>query len=425
VAFRVSITKQDRKRKLLSGRTIVQTRYFVNYREPKTGERKVPSFERQKDAEAFRNKLIADIQNGTYSDPRKAPTIAEIIDHFATLKRGQVRARTVTGYEAVYPMITGPLLAGTSAERNWHTRTGVLPPGTRLLPMLGKVRVTELTTADIRQWHNTVEEQVSLYTANRAKMLLKAALDFAAEDFNFRPPAMPAQLGRGHVKKKKQILSLEQVSVLLEAARKDPHQGVYYAFPFLAGTRLSEQLGLLWEDVDFDANLVRIRHTQEEDGTIVEMTKSTAGARDVPMASLLRELLLAWKVACPRIKGNLYRVFPGQGVIQAWPKPRQGGGGPLWQQNFRNRIWHPALERNGLPPVSPHSARHSFISTLQAQGIEVGLVAKLAGHASAVVTLSHYTQAVRGGEAAVVALERAFTSPPSASPAVEEQHVAG
>ena len=60
--------------------------------------------------------------------------------------------------------------------------------------------------------------------------------------------------------------------------------------------------------------------------------------------------------------------------------------------------------------VIPHSARHLFISTMQAQGIEVGLVAKLAGHANASITLSHYTQAVRGGEAAIAALERAFGS---------------
>jgi hypothetical protein len=46
--------------------------------------------------------------------------------------------------------------------------------------------------------------------------------------------------------------------------------------------------------------------------------------------------------------------------------------------------------------VTPHSARLSFISTLQAQGVEVGLVAKLAEHKSAVVTLSHYTRAIRG-----------------------------
>jgi hypothetical protein len=46
---------------------------------------------------------------------------------------------------------------------------------------------------------------------------------------------------------------------------------------------------------------------------------------------------------------------------------------------------------------------------MQAQGIEVGLVAKLAGHASPNVTLSHYTQAVRNGDAAVKALEEAYS----------------
>jgi integrase len=40
-------------------------------------------------------------------------------------------------------------------------------------------------------------------------------------------------------------------------------------------------------------------------------------------------------------------------------------------------------------------------------GREVGLVAKLMGHANANVTLSHYMQAMRGGENAVAALEKA------------------
>ena len=66
------------------------------------------------------------------------------------------------------------------------------------------------------------------------------------------------------------------------------------------------------------------------------------------------------------------------------------------------------LKKIGLPAVTPHSARHSFISTLQAQGVEVGLVAKLAGHKNAVVTLSHYTHAMRGGEDAVRMLDNAY-----------------
>jgi hypothetical protein len=86
----------------------------------------------------------------------------------------------------------------------------------------------------------------------------------------------------------------------------------------------------------------------------------------------------------------------------------RGGGGPLLYQNWLRRYWKPAFAKLDLPYVEPHSARHCFISTLQAQGVEVGLVAKLAGHANPAVTLSHYTQAVRGGEQAIAALEDAY-----------------
>jgi integrase len=86
-------------------------------------------------------------------------------------------------------------------------------------------------------------------------------------------------------------------------------------------------------------------------------------------------------------------------------------GRPLLYTNFIYTYWRPALKALGLPLVTPHSARHTFISTLQASGIEVGLVAKLAGHANVTVTLGHYTQAVRGGGMAVEALENAFTHP--------------
>jgi integrase len=272
------------------------------------------------------------------------------------------------------------------------------------------LKVQDLATSDIRSWHKTLATEVGWYSANRAKMFLRAALVLAAEDMNIRPPAMPGNLGRGKTKVKKAILSSEQITVLLRSAREDRERGVYVVFPFLAGTRPSEQLGLLWEDVDFEANVIHIRRMQERDGSLTNLTKTVAGTRDIPMSSLLRSMLLEWRVACPRRVGELHRVFPGPGRLQPWPLPRIGGGGPLLYWNFRKRFWASTLKRLGLPAVTPHSARHSFISTLQAQGIEVGLVAKLAGHSSAMVTLGHYTQAVRGAESAVEALERAFTA---------------
>jgi integrase len=406
----VNITKRERRRKLKSGAAVTLTRWVINYREPRTGKRRQLFFSRAADAQVRRNAIVTEIGTGTYSESHRSVTIADAVRRWLANREGEVKNGSLDGYRQTAAYVIGPLLSGTKEQRTEYTVTGKLPEGTRLLPMLGHVKIQDLTTGQIRAWHKTLSNEVSAYSANRAKMYLAAALALAAEDMNMRPPDMPTKLGRGKPKTKKLILTTDQVATLLQAARQNRDKGIYVAFPFLAGTRPSEQLGLLWEDIDFEANVIRIRRMQERDGTICDLTKTIAGSRDVPMCSLLRGMLLEWRLSCPRLGGELHRVFPGAGQMQPWPLPRIGGGGPLRYSNFRKRVWVPMLKRLGLPPVTPHSARHSFISTLQAQGIEVGLVAKLAGHANANVTLGHYTQAVRGGESAVAALERAYTA---------------
>ncbi len=408
----ISITKTTRRRKITDGSVREYPQYYVNYRDPQSGRRVRRAKDTKREAEALKAELIQKFAAGTYVDERTVPTVAEAAAHWLADREGKVKASTLKGYQVVVRgAIVGPLLEGTRQQRHDWTEKGVKPKGARFIKLLGEVKLSELTPAMIRIWHRTVVEQCGTYTANRAKSHLKTILAMAEEDFGVRAPAMPTGLARSRGKAKKAILTPEVIANLIAAAKADPDHGLYYAFPFLAGTRPSEQLGLLWEDVDFDRNVVRIRRIQERDGTLTEMTKTEAGTREIPMSATLREMLLAWRVRCPRKGKELHRVFPGPGRLQPWPKPRLGGGGPLLYQNFRKRFWEPAFQRLGLPYVTPHSARHSFISTLQAQGIEVGLVAQIAGHANPVVTLGHYTQAVRGGEAAVAALDRAYSVP--------------
>ena len=407
----INITKRARKRTLTSGAVVLQTRWVLNYREPRSGRRRQLFFDKQKDAQARRNQVIAEVETGTYSEDRtRNVTIRDIVQRWVESRRGEVKDGTLDGYQRATRNIIGPLLVATTQLRTRFKLTGKQPEGTKTVPLLGAVKVMDLTTSDIRAWHKMVAAEVGGYSANRAKMFLASVLALAAEDLNIRPPAMPGNLGRGRPKIKKTLLTTEQVSRVIQHAREDRERGLYVAFPFLAGTRPGEQLGLLWQDVDFDANVIHICRMQERDGTITNLTKTTAGTRDVPMGSLLRALLLEWRVACPRLDGELHRVFPGPGNPRPWPLLRVGGGGPLLYWNFRRRFWAAKLKELGLPAVTPHSARHSFISTLQAQGIEVGLVAKIAGHANANVTLGHYTQAVRGVDSAAEALERAFGS---------------
>ncbi len=409
--FNVSITTTTRRRRLKDGTVREHPQYYCEYKDPVLGKRRRRAFNRKKDAEAFRNALLLKVSQGSYVDERTAPTVSQAIDHWFQTKEGSVKPSTLKGYKVVANgAIRGPLLIGTRQERADYTETGVAPKGARFLKMLGEVKLTDVNTALIRQWHRTVSEQCGAYTANRAKSHLKSILALAEEDFGIRAPSMPTGLPRSRQKAKKAILTTEHIGQLVAAAREDSEHGIYYAFPFLAGTRPSEQLGLLWSEVDFESNVIRICRIQERDGSLTEMTKTEAGTREIPMSAILREMLLEWRVRCPRKGKELHRVFPGPGRLQEWPKPRLGGGGALLYQNYRKRYWTPVFERLGLPYVTPHSARHSFISTLQAQGIEIGLVAQIAGHANPTVTLGHYTQAVRDGSAAIEALDRAYAA---------------
>jgi len=240
----VNITKRDRKRKLKSGAVVTQTRWVLNYHEPRTGKRKQLFFERQKDAQAKRNEIIAQIESGSYADDRnKSVTIAEATRRWLANREGEVKEGTLAGYRQTASYITGPLLIGTPLQRCEFTTTGKKPEGTRLVPMLGDVKVRDLSTSNIRAWHKTVAAEVGWYSANRAKMLLNAVLARAAEDLNIRPPAMPVNLGRGKPKLKKPILTPGQVNTLLRAARADREKGIYVTFPFLAGTRPANSWG--------------------------------------------------------------------------------------------------------------------------------------------------------------------------------------
>jgi len=300
---------------------------------------------------------LATFAGERYYNPSTNPTVKEVVDHWLENKRGTVKPQTIRGHLPLLRNIVGPLLQGTPTECVHYALTGEKPHrNSKLLLMLGGYKVSELSTAQLRRWHSLIRTKVGAHTANRVMSMLKGILALAEEGF---------------------------------------------------GVRVSEQLGLLWHDIDLELNIISICRVQERDGTNTETTKTEAGKREIPISSTLRTMLLKWWLRYPRSNGETGRVFPGPGVQRQWPLPRIGGGGPILYSNFLKRYWKPAFAASGIRYVTHHSARHSFVSVLQAQGVEVGLVARLAGHSNPAVTLGHCTQAVRGGAEAVAMLERA------------------
>jgi integrase len=372
MGFTASVTRRDRKRRLRSGAVVVHTRFVVNFREPRTGQRKQLFFERQKDAIAMRDALVASVATGGYSEVHSDLTVAGAVDYWLDNRRPEVKRSTWNGYRQARGYIVGPLLVGSKLERYRYARLGKKQDEAQFVELLGDRPIADLTTGDIRNWHKTLSAHVSTYTANMAKNVLRSALALVAEDFHLRVPPMPSHLGRGKAKSKKVILTPQQVGRLLQAALADEQKGLYYAFPFLTGVRPSEQLALLWDDIDLAGNTIRIRRMQEMDGSITDLTKTAASTRNIPIAPLLKEMLLRWQRRCPASGGGIRRVFPTLGRVDATHHKKRGAA--LSYINFRNTYWRPAFLALGLPYVTPHSARHTFISTLQANGVEVGLV---------------------------------------------------
>ena len=405
--FSATVTRRDRKRKARDGSLQVHTRFVVNFRDPATGLRRQLFFERRSEAMAARDALITAVMSGQLATASSPLTVEAAVEHWLVNRRGHVKPSTWTSYKRGVTYIVGPLLAGSPVERRAWARGRGKGSAPRLLQMLGEIRIADLTTAHIRSWHNMLVAEVGSHTAHAAKKFLRAVLSLAAEDFQLKVPPMPMQLARANHRARKRILTAEDVNRLLQQARCEPH-GLYYAFPFLTGVRPSEQLGLLWQDVDVDRRFIRICRMQELDGTLTNLPKTEAGARIIPMSGVLHHMLVTWRQEHPCSASASGRVFIGLGRTYAGGVQPLGVGRPLTYANFRNNYWKPALERARLPYVTPHSARHTFISVLQAAGVEVGLVSKLAGHANASVTLQHYTQAVRGGEEAIARLETIY-----------------
>ena len=129
-----SITRRDRKRKLLSGITVVHARHVLNFRDPSTGKRRQVFCRSQREAIAKRDNLLAAIATSTYSQSRATLTVAKAVENWLDNRRSEVKASTWKTYRLISTnLILGPLLIGSPAQRKLYRGDGVRPEGSRFV----------------------------------------------------------------------------------------------------------------------------------------------------------------------------------------------------------------------------------------------------------------------------------------------------
>ena len=189
-----------------------------------------------------------------------------------------------------------------------------------------------------------------------------------------------------HPRRRQRVLGRPEIERLLDAC---PLRGrLLVTTALYSGLRISELLGLIWEDVDFAAGLIRVRaqlsraHRSEPARRVAP--KTPASEREVPLVKQLSHQLAAHKQASPF-------ASPGDWVFAT---PR---GTPYGHRNVARRVLTRAadaarLNGDGWPPLRFHDLRHTFASHLIVDlGLDVAQVSRILGHARITITLDVYT----------------------------------
>jgi integrase len=251
-------------------------------------------------------------------------------------------------------------------------------------PRWGDVQLRHITLADVRGWIANCESvhghQLSASSTRKAYGLLKMMLDFAVEQGSLvKNPAVPSNgstrklLPRVPTKGSEALLSREEVNALARSAA--PYSDLIMLLATI-GLRFNEAVALRGRDIDPEHDRIEICRTfSDVGGELIVQTPKNGKARVVPLPDQLRPALLARKLSAG-----------SDGLIFQSPQ-----GFPIRYNNFRRRIWGPALTASGIEhPLKIHDLRHTAASWLIQNNCSITLLSAMLGHADSSTTLRNY-----------------------------------
>lgn len=382
-----------RKRTWVTRSGETKTAYIVTYTDRKA-KRRGRNFATKKAADAFKLKVEVELAQGTHTADTDSLTLTQARDKW--LETGEAN-----GLER-------------STLRPYRNHVDL-----HMVPLLGDVRISRLTTPMIEQFKTDLLRERSRSMVKRVltslKMLLSdmQRLGFIAQ--NVAAPIMLKESSRD--KGRVEIPDKVDMNRILQAASQ--HPGVARALLTTAaftGLRSSEQRALAWSRVDLKAKILKVDIRADQWG-VLGSPKSGAGHREIPLTSLVVNVLKEWKLACP--KGSHDLVFPnGAGNIES-------------HSNMVNRIFNPIQlsigmydqdvdaekSEDGSPfsPIRPrynyHALRHFYASLLIEQGFIAKRVQELMGHSTIQMTMDTYGHLFKdeaGDRARLAAIEAAM-----------------
>ena len=191
-------------------------------------------------------------------------------------------------------------------------------------------------------------------------------------------------------KAQEHYISKDELSLVLsycEEHNKDKRYALAMEFIFLTGLRFAEFIGIRYEDVDFEKQLLRIDHTidyvsHKYDERVLQTTKTVGSVRTIILSERCFEIIDYFKVNC---LDEVFIFVTERGQIMRQPK--------LYQ--FIKDRCDTVLGKGKAYNI--HMLRHSHISLLAELGIPIKAIMERVGHVDESITLriySHVTETI-------------------------------
>ncbi|RMA90237.1 site-specific integrase [Priestia megaterium] len=326
----------------------------------KRRQKKKRGFTTKKEAEKALAVVLNELNLGTFIEPQLIDLDSFIKEWFVE-RQTQLAKSTLKNHKCLY--------------RN------------HLKPKLGHYKLQDLNPIVLQKFTNSLVADSSLsHNSIRKLLFLMNQLMKKAHGLKLisENPLIHVNIPR-EVKSEMSIWDLRQVNYYIANAK----QNRYYTIVLMAlltGMRKGEILGLRWRDIDFEKQVVYIR--QIYDGYAKELkvgAKTASGVRSIHIPDMLVNQLKKErkKVLSNKLKqGMAYNDYDLVNCTKF--------GNPLDSSTLSKRFKN-HTKKLGLPVIRFHDLRHTHVTMLIQQNVNVKVISERVGHSSIQITLNQYS----------------------------------
>lgn len=256
-----------------------------------------------------------------------------------------------------------------------------------IIPYFKNTNIADVLPVDIQKFISTLECEKSKSLCDKVMLCLNGIFETAVDNGlcqrnpcrNIKVTTQSVQLKRGH----KRVYTQEQVQSILSFAKTHKY-GLSIQILLENGLRVSELLGLQWEDFDLNNKTMIVQRAVTDDNgkTIIsDILKSDTSYRILPISDSLVEAILSRR---NNDSGFIHKSTKSPYKVlnnKAFTNKRYA----TFFKGYKNYIADPEFV-----VLTPHELRHTCGTVLYERTHDIYAVSKFLGHSSIDITSKYY-----------------------------------